>query len=143
VRLDEVQLQLPYELTAANASRFAADIAEQAGGQGVQPDFSADSIAYFDSVIESLRANNVQLEQVAEVLFSLGCFVGEAIVRATGGHWRASSGTSLAPTAPFPIVVLLPDGRLCDPAAQPFSTFTLGDAASLSSFYTTWTAPVR
>jgi hypothetical protein len=143
VRLDEVQLQLPYELTAANASRFAADIAEQAGGQGVQLDFSADSIAYFDSVIESLRANNVQLEQVAEVLFSLGCFVGEAIVRATGGHWRASSGTSLAPTAPFPIVVLLPDGRLCDPAAQPFSTFTLGDAASLSSFYTTWTAPVR
>jgi hypothetical protein len=143
VRLDEVQLQLPYELTAANASRFAADIAEQAGGQGVQLDFSADSIAYFDSVIESLRANNVQLEQVAEVLFSLGCFVGEAIVGATGGHWRASSGTSLAPTAPFPIVVLLPDGRLCDPAAQPFSTFTLGDAASLSSFYTTWTAPVR
>jgi hypothetical protein len=143
VRLDEVQLQLPYELTAANASRFAADIAEQAGGQGVQLDFSADSIAYFDSVIESLRANNVQLEQVAEVLFSLGCFVGEAIVRATGGHWRASSGTSLAPTAPFPIVVLLPDGRLCDPAAQPFSTFTLGDAASLSSFYTTWTAPVH
>jgi hypothetical protein len=143
VRLDEVQLQLPYELTAANASRFAADIAEQAGGQGVQLDFSADSIAYFDSVIESLRANNVQLEQVAEVLFSLGCFVGEAIVRATGGRWRASSGTSLAPTAPFPIVVLLPDGRLCDPAAQPFSTFTLGDAASLSSFYTTWTAPVR
>jgi hypothetical protein len=125
VRLDEVQLQLPYELTAANASRFAADIAEQAGGQGVQLDFSADSIAYFDSVIESLRANKVQLEQVAE------------------GHWRASSGTSLAPTAPFPIVVLLPDGRLCDPAAQPFSTFTLGDAASLSSFYATWTAPVR
>jgi hypothetical protein len=143
VRLDEVQLQLPYELTVANASRFAADIAEQAGGQGVQLDFSADSIAYFDSVIESLRANKVQLEQVAEVLFSLGCFVGEAIVRATGGHWRASSGTSLAPTAPFPIVVLLPDGRLCDPAAQPFSTFTLGDAASLSSFYATWTAPVR
>jgi hypothetical protein len=143
VRLSEVPLQLPYEPTAANAPRFAADIAEQAGGQGVQLDFSADSIAYFDSVIESLRASKVELEQVAEVLFSLGCFVGEAIVRAAGGRWRASAGTSLAPTAPFPFVVLLPDGRLCDPAAQPFSTFALGDVASLSSFYTAWTTPVR
>lgn len=143
MRLDEVQLQLPYEPTAANAPRFAADIAAQAGGQGVQLDFSADSIAYFDSVIESLRANKVQIEQVAEVLFSLGCFVGEAIVRATGGHWRTASGTSLAATAPFPLIVLLPDGRLCDPAAQPFSTFALGEAASLSAFYTAWTTPVR
>jgi hypothetical protein len=143
VRLDEVQLQLPYEPTAENAPRFAADIAAQAGGQGVHLDFSADSVAYIDSLIESLRATKVQLEQVAEVLFSLGCFVGEAIVRATGGHWRASSGTSLAATAPFPLVVLLPDGRLCDAAAQPFSTFALGDAASLGAFYAAWTTPVR
>jgi hypothetical protein len=85
----------------------------------------------------------VKLEQVAEVLFSLGCFLGEAIVRATGAHWRSSSGTSLAPTAPFPIVVLLPDGRLCDPASQPFSAFTLGEGASLSSFFTAWTTQVR
>jgi len=143
VRLSEIPLQLPYEPTAANASRFAADIAEQAGSQGVPLDFSAESIAYCDSVIESLRANSVKLEQVAEVLFSLGCFLGETIVRATGGHWRASAATSLAPTAPFPMVVLLPDGRLCDPAAQPFSTFTLGGSASLSSFYATWTTSVR
>jgi hypothetical protein len=143
VRLSEVPLQLPYEPIADNAPRFAADIAAQAGGQGIQLDFSAESVAYFDSVIESLRANEVKLEQVAEVLFSLGCFVGEAVVRATGGHWRTSNGTSLASTAPFPFVVLLPDGRLCDPAAQPFSTFALGDTASLSSFYSTWTAPAR
>jgi hypothetical protein len=143
VRPSEVPLQLPYEPTAANAPRFAADIAAQAGGQGVLLDYSADSVAYFDSVIESLRANKVQLEQVAEVLFSLGCFVGEAIVRATGGHWRGSAGTSLASTAPFPLVVLFPDGRLCDPAAQPFNTFTLGEAASLSSFYSAWTTPAH
>jgi hypothetical protein len=143
VRLSEIPLQLPYEPTAANASRFAADIAEQAGSRGVPLDFSADSVAYCDSVIESLRANKVKLEQVAEVLFSVGCFVGEAIVRTTGGHWRTSAATSLATTAPFPMVVLLPDGRLCDPAAQPFTTFALGDAASLSSFYTTWTTPLR
>lgn len=141
--LEEVPLQLPYEPTAVNASRFAADIAAQAGGQGVHLDFSAESIAYLDSLIESLRATHVQIEQVAEVLFSLGCFVGEAIVRATGGHWRATAGTSFAASAPFPIVVLLPDGRLCDPAAQPFTTFALGDAASLSDFYTAWTTPAR
>jgi hypothetical protein len=143
VRLDEVQLQLPYELIPANAPRFAADIAVQAGGKGVRLDFSADSIAYFDSVIESLRANEVTVAQVAEVLFSLGCFVGEAIVRATGGHWRPAAGTSLAKTAPFPIVVLLPDGRLCDPAAQPFVTFERGASASLAEFFTSWTTPSR
>jgi hypothetical protein len=141
VRLSEVPLQLPYEPTAANAPRFAADIAAQAGGQGVHLDYSADSIAYFDSVIESLRANNVQLEQVAEVLFSLGCFLGEAIVQATGGQWRAASTTTLGSTAPFPMVVALPDGRVCDPAAQPFSTLTLGEVASLSAFYGTWASP--
>ena len=139
MRLDEVQLQLPYELIPANAPRFAEDIAAQGGARGVGLDYSADSIAYFDSVIESLRANNVTVAQVAEVLFGLGCFVGEAIVRATGGHWRPAAGTSLAKTSPFPIVVLLPDGRLCDPAAQPFRTFERGASASLSAFFATWT----
>jgi hypothetical protein len=143
VRLDEVQLQLPYELIPENAPRFAEDIAAQGGAVGVGLDYSADSIAYFDSVIESLRANNVAIEQVAEVLLGLGCFLGEAIVRATGGHWRSPAGTSLAKSAPFPIVVLLPDGRLCDPAARPFGTFERGESASLSAFFAAWSTPAR
>ena len=132
---DGVQLALPYELVPENAPRFAEDIAAEARSHGITLDYSADSIGYFDSVIESMRAAALKPEQVAEVLLGFGCYLGEAIVKATGATWVLAAGTPGEKLAIFPIILHLPDGTLVDPAARGFLALAKGPAASFESFY--------
>jgi hypothetical protein len=86
----ELQLALAYELSAANAPRFAADLVAQAAAQGVVLDFSESTLNWLDSVTASLRASKVAVEQVPEVLFGFGCVLGECVIAATGGSWVAT-----------------------------------------------------
>ena len=123
---DELQLALPYELTPGNAPRFAADIVAQSASQGILLDYSADSLGYLDSVVESLRANRVTVEQVGEVLLAFGCYLGETILRATGGRWVSHTGA-------LPIAIRSTDGTTSDPVAYAFTTLASG--ASFAAFY--------
>ncbi|WP_213814734.1 hypothetical protein [Glaciihabitans sp. dw_435] len=136
----QLQLQLTYELIPRNAPLFAEEIAVQGRERGINLDYSADSIGYFDSVITSLRAQSVTVEQVAEVLLGFGCYLGEAVVRATGGSWVSSLGTPLEKLAPLPMVVTLPSGEVCDPAGRPFAALTKGSRSTLVSFYEEYAA---
>ena len=131
----ELQLQLAYPLVAENAPRFAADLVEQATAQGMSLDYSPASVAALDAVIGSLRGEGVPVDRVADVLLSFGCYLGETIVRSTGGRWVSTGAVQLERPALFPIAVALPDGRACDPASQPFIALTDGPAASLAGFY--------
>ncbi|WP_161972349.1 hypothetical protein [Glaciihabitans arcticus] len=128
----ELRLALAHPLDAENAPLFAADLVAEAARQGITIDYSVDSIGYWDSVLDSLRASGVQVEQVAEVLFGIGTYLGEVILRSKGGSWVSSAGTPLAASAPLPIVVSLPSGFV-DAASQPFAA--LRDGTSLAAFY--------
>ena len=125
---DELQLALPYELTPENAPRFAEDIVAQSASQGILLDYSADSLGYLDSVVESLRANRVTVEQVGEVLLAFGCYLGECIVRAKGGRWVVHTGA-------LPIAIRTADGTTSDPVAYAFTTLVGG--ATFAQFYST------
>ena len=135
----ELPMQIAYPMLAENAPRFAADFVEQALEQGVRLDYSADSVGYVDSVIESLRAGRVGVEQVADVLFGFGCYLGETVARATGGRWVTSTGTPLEGRSMFPIVLHLPSGLVCDPTAAPFAALA-GTGASLTAFHARFTS---
>ena len=114
----ELQLALAYELTPANAPRFAADIAAQAAAQGVILDFSESTLDWLDSVTASLRSNKVTVEQVPEVLFGFGCVLGECVITATGGSWV---------TSPFDVPIgVRVGGTTLDPVGFAFGTLTSG-----------------
>ena len=121
----ELQLALAYELTAQNAPRFAADIVAQASSQGLELDYSRATCEYLDSVIASLRAGGVTVEQVPEVLFGFGCVLGEILIEATGASWVHAEFA-------VPIGVRLPDARLLDPVGQTFTALLTG--SSLATF---------
>ena len=125
----ELQLALAYELNAENAPRFAADILAQAAAQGITLDYSASTIEYLDSVIASLRAGGVTVEQIPEVLFSFGCVLGECIPRAT---WVPASFA-------VPIGLRLADGTTVDPVGHSFATLAAGD--TFASFYAAYARP--
>jgi len=131
---DELPMQIAYPMLAENAPRFADDFVQQALEQGIRLDYSGDSVGYVDSVIESLRANGVTVQQVADVLFGFGCYLGETVARATGGRWVTSTATPLEGESMFPIVLHLPSGLICDPTAAPFAALN-GTGASLVAFY--------
>ncbi|MGV8885212.1 MAG: DUF6278 family protein [Microbacteriaceae bacterium] len=124
----ELQLALAYELTPENAPRFAADIVAQSASQGITLDYSADSLGYLDSVMESLRAQRVSVEQVGEVLLAFGCYLGECIVRSTGARWVVHPGS-------LPIAVRSRDGATLDPVSYAFTT--LAGGATFTQFYQT------
>ena len=113
----ELQLALAYELTPENAPRFAADIVAQAASQGIVLDYSATTIAWLDSVVDSLRAGGVIVEQVPEVLFGFGCVLGQCIPRST---WVSA-------TFAVPIGLRLADGTTVDPVGHAFATLAAGD----------------
>ena len=123
----ELQLALAYELNAENAPRFAADIVAQAAAQGIALDYSVTTIDYLDSVIASLRAGGVTVEQIPEVLFSFGCVLGECIPGAT---WVAASFA-------VPIGLRLADGTTVDPVGHAFATLAAGD--TFATFYEAYT----
>jgi len=119
----ELQLALAYELTPENAPRFASDIVEQAASQGVSLDYSATTIDWLDSVVDSLRAGGVLVTQVPEVLFGFGCLLGQCIPRT---QWVDASFD-------VPIGLRLADGTTVDPVGHAFATLTSGD--TFASFY--------
>ena len=114
----ELQLALAYELTPANAPRFAADIVAQAASQGVVLDYAAATLDWLDSVTDSLRAGGVTVEQIPEVLFGFGCLLGECITRGSSGEWV---------DAAFDVPIgLRVNGTTLDPVGYAFATLASG-----------------
>ena len=122
----ELRLALAHPLDAASAPLFAADLVAEAAPQGILLDYSGESVGYLDSVVASLRASRVTVEQVGEVLLGFGCYFGECILRSAGGEWVASTGE-------FPIAIRTADGTALDPVAYAFTA--LVDGASFVDLY--------
>ena len=131
----EVRLQLSFPLVAENGPRFADEIVQQGRSQGLALDYSAASLALLDSIIASLRNEKVTADRVADVLFGFGSYLGEAIVRATGGRWISITDAKDRPSSTFPIVVELADRSTCNPLDQPFTALIDGERAGLAQFF--------
>ena len=131
-----MQLRLKYAPTPENAVRFAGDVvASAAGVSGVKLDFTPESLALVDGIFDDFRSEGVTGKQIAETLFSFGCYVGEVLTRHAGGQWREVGDAELE-LGGWPLVVELPTGRLCNPIGKAFKRLENGPADSLQHFYT-------
>ena len=102
---------------------------------GVDLDFSPESIAAVDEIIEQLRQDGVTEEQVGETLFGFGCYLGEVLVRRNGAVWRASDDTPMRNAAGFQMVVDLGSDKFCNPIGKAFKRLANGQEDSLPYFY--------
>ena len=102
---------------------------------GVSLDYSVESLAAVDALIEGFRAQGVTEERFAETLFGFGCYVGEVMVRHAGGSWTSSTGTALEAYASYPLLVSLPPENLSNPIGKVFKAFRNGQADSVVTFY--------
>ncbi|MFL5240734.1 MAG: DUF6278 family protein [Gemmataceae bacterium] len=99
-----MRMRLKYPTTPENAPMFAADIIGAAAEiSGVKLDYSIASLKDLDDIVEGMRQDGCSVDQVAEMLFGFGCYVGDVLVHQAGGHWRNAQETPLANLAGFPL----------------------------------------
>jgi hypothetical protein len=131
-----MKLQLRFPANAANAVEHAA-----LGVQAVQEEFDNEldytpgSLEALDGHIETLREEGWSAEDAAELLFVLGCYVGEVFVRHQRGVWAQTGQTPLGGISPWPMVVVLPNGSTWDTIGKTYLRFAIGDSEYLPAYY--------
>jgi len=133
-----MKLRLSYPPTP----EFAANHAEVAVAavkdlEDIALDYSPESLAVIDRIIQSFRAEGSTESDVKETIFSFGCYAGEVLVRATQGRWCESKdvmSADLAEMFPF-MVVQLPNGKAWNPIGKAFKQLANGSEDSLEYFY--------
>ncbi len=101
---------------------------------GLVLDYSPASLKELDRIVDDLRRDQ-RFEAVQTLLFSMGCYVGEVLVRHAGGRWRTTEEVGMGRVASSPIAVEMPDGRGCNPVARVYRRFQKGREDSLTAFY--------
>jgi hypothetical protein len=101
---------------------------------GVTLDYSVSSLSQIERVIDDLKRDQ-PFEAVQPLLFSVGCYVGEVLVRHAGATWRTTESLGMGALASAPIVIAAADGRGCNPIGKVYKRFASGPAEDLGQFY--------
>jgi hypothetical protein len=131
-----VKLELKFPATpetAADHAWLAVRLASEE--HDVDLDFSRRSLEKLDALVDTLREDGMTGEDAAEVLFVLGCYLGEVLVRGLQGRWLSTPRSPLKDVSPWPMVVSLPDGSTWDAIGKVFRRLELGDSEFLPAFY--------
>ena len=129
--------------SAANAAEIAAmavPVVEE--NYGVTLDYGVASLKQLDGIIDDLRRDQ-RFEALQPLLFSMGCYVGEVLVRHAGGRWRITEELGMGVVASSPIAIEMPDGRGCNPVGRVYKRFQKGREDGLAAFYQAMTGPTE
>jgi len=117
----------------------AAEIAEMVvpwvqQNYGAALDYSVTSLGQLDGIIDDLRRDQ-KFEALQTLLFSMGCYVGEVLVRHAGARWCTTQELGVGDMASSPIVIAMPDGRGCNPVAKVYKRFQNGRVDNVAGYY--------
>jgi len=115
--------------------REAGEFVQKAAARGrLRLDYSVDSLRLVDFIIEGVRKGTSERARVQPVLYGLGVYVGEVLVRRAGAEWvefdaaqRELFGQSVG--------VRMPDGRVWNPLGKVVKRFEWGPSESVRALY--------
>lgn len=115
--------------------QYAAQFVREVTARNRLPlDYSVASLRVVDFIIDGLRKSGRSLTAVEGVLFGLGAYAGEVLVRRAGATWvefdhgqRELFGQQAG--------VRMPDGRVWNPLGKVVKRFETGERESLRTFY--------
>ncbi len=131
-----MKIRLQYPATPENArehAKIAVTVARDEWETVL--DYTPGSLEALDAEIDSLRESGLDGEDVAEMLFVFGCYLGEVLVRNLGGAWVATARSALRGLSPWPMVVVLPNGSAWDAIGKAYKRLELGDSEFLPAFF--------
>jgi len=127
-------LKFPPDLKYANQhAEYAVQAAKQV--TGVDLNYTPESIKEVDEIVEQIRKEGMRLEEIADILFGFGCYVGEVFVRNNNAKWVKTEKTPMRKFAGAPMIIELRKDSLCNPIDKVFKRFENGETDNLSYFY--------
>lgn len=115
--------------------RYAAGFVREATARNRLPlDYSVDSLRVVDVIVDGLRKGGRDRDGVRSVLFGLGVYTGEVLVRRTGAQWFEFDAEQRE-LFEQPVGVRMPDGRLWNPLGKVVKRFEAGGEESTLGFY--------
>lgn len=115
--------------------RHAADFVRDVTARSRLPlDYSVASLRVVDFVVDGLRKSGRDRTAVGHVLFGLGVYAGEVLVRRAGAVW-VEFDEGRRELFGQPVGVRMPDGRLWNPLGKVVKRFEVGERESLRTFY--------
>lgn len=114
------------------ADKFVRMIRRQTGALLA---FTPDTLDAVDSAVDQVRASGVSEADASGMIYAVGCYVGEVIVRNAGGAWCPTAELGMEQVCSWPIVVRLPSGAGANPIGKAFKRFRDGEGDSLVFFY--------
>ena len=121
--------------TPDNAAKIAAMVVPFADqNYGVTLDYGVESLGLLDGILDDLRQDQ-SFENLQPLLFAMGCYVGQVMVRHAGACWRITEELGMGAVASSPIAIRVRDGRGCNPVGRVYKRFQNGPEEALASFY--------
>ncbi|MDQ0950106.1 hypothetical protein QFZ24_004029 [Streptomyces phaeochromogenes] len=115
--------------------RHAAEFVRDVTARSRLPlDYSVASLRVVDFIVDGLRKSGRDRTAVGHVLFGLGVYAGEVLVRRAGAVW-VEFDEGRRELFGQPVGVRMPDGRLWNPLGKVVKRFEAGERESLRTFY--------
>ncbi|MEU5348055.1 MULTISPECIES: hypothetical protein [unclassified Streptomyces] len=115
--------------------RHAAEFVRDVTARSRLPlDYSVASLRVVDFIIDGLRKSGRDRAAVGHVLFGLGAYAGEVLVRRAGAVW-VEFDEGQRELFGRPVGVRMPDGRVWNPLGKVVKRFEAGERESLRTFY--------
>ena len=131
-RAEKQQEAERWSLTPFQARLRAAWVVRSAAKLGVELDYTPESLANVDFLIDKERQTSVGLtKEMKLVLLSLGAYVGEVMIRHLGARWARGAD----PTSQDPLVLVVGGRYAVNVVSITFRRFLAGDPHSLAKAF--------
>jgi hypothetical protein len=97
-------------------------------------DYTVASLRVVDFIVDGLRKSGRDRAAVGHVLFGLGAYTGEVLVRRAGAAWLEFDDGQRELFGQ-PVGVRMPDGRVWNPLGKVVKRFEAGERESVLTFY--------
>ncbi len=125
-------VRLPADL---RMRRHAAEFVRDVTARNRLPlDYSVASLRVVDFIVDGLRKSGRDHSAVRHVLFGLGVYAGEVLVRRAGAVW-VEFDEAQRELFGQPVGVRMPDGRVWNPLGKVVKRFEAGERESLRTLY--------
>lgn len=122
----------PWSLTTLEARVRAKMMVTSAGGYGIVLDYSPESLAGIDFLIDKERDTKVgPTEEMQYVLVSLGAYVGEVMRRHLNGKWSRGVDNP----SQDPVVMVIEGKYAINVVSTVFKRFLAGESFSVAKMY--------
>ena len=121
-----------WSLSPWEARMRAGRMVRSAAGLGVELDYSPESLAKVDMLIDKERETGVgPTKEMVYVLVSLGAYAGEVMVRHLGGEWHRAAAAPLQD----PLVMVVGDKYAVNVVSMVLRRFLAGEPHSVARMF--------